>query len=74
MKKAPKSPEFVKTDPKDSDPEDTIRSIKEEEEPVFKKGRYKGQKTSSYLKKILRSSGIEKRTKEATKRFLKQKH
>ena len=51
VKKAPKSPEFVETDPKDSDPEDTIRSIKEEEEPVFKKGRYKGQRTSSYLKK-----------------------
>ena len=69
VKKAPKSPEFVETDP-----EDAIRSIKEEEEPVFKKGRYKGQKKSSYLKKILRSTGIEKRTKEATKHFLKQKH
>ena len=52
LKKTPRFPE----DPEDSHAEDTLRAIKKEEEPGFKKGRYKGQEIScllntGYLKK-----------------------
>ena len=53
---------------------------KNEEEPVFKKGIYKGKKIScvakfdtNYLKKILTSSGADKQIKEAIKQFFKQR-
>ena len=61
--------------PEDSDVEDTLRAIQEEEEPVFKKGDTKGQKISLYfntdnLKLMLRPSVVIKtQTKEAIKIF-----
>ena len=74
VKKAPKFPE----DQEDSHAEDTLRAIKEEE-PVFKKVRYKGQKIWCFLNtgcllKMFSSSGVGMQTKGAIKRFLTQMH
>ena len=53
---------------------------KEEKEQVLKKGIQKGQKVSyvtkfdtGYLKKMLRSSGVDKQRNKVIKYFLKQK-
>ena len=53
---------------------------KEEKEQVLKKGIQKGQKVScvtkfdtGYLKKMLRSSGVDKERNKVIKHFLKQK-
>ena len=85
MKKAPKSPEPVKADPEDtgdSDTNDTLRTmgfLTNKSLEVGKKGIYRGKKISyvakfdtNYLKKILKSSGVDKQTKEAIKQCLKQ--
>lgn len=45
FKKTPRFPE----DPEDSHAEYTVRAIKKEEDPEFKKERYKGQKISFFL-------------------------
>ena len=76
-------------DPGDSDTEDALRAMgfpiekslevgKNEEEPVLKKGIYRGKKLSyvakfdtNYLKKMLTSSCVDKQTKEAIKQCLK---
>ena len=54
---------------------------KNEEEPVLKKGIYRAKKISyvakfdtNYLKKMLTSSRIDKKTKETIKQFFKQRH
>ena len=93
IKKASKFPELAKAEPEDagdSDIENTLRAMgfpidkslevgKNKEEPVLKKGIYRGKKISyvakfdtKYLQKMLPSSGVDKQTKEAIKQCFKQ--